>query len=301
MAVSRSSTERLLRFAKGPGPFILPALIILVGMRAFPFFWQFYLSMTNMRLGTEGSFIGLQNYGFIFNNPSFFQSIGYTVIFLISTVAGQMLLGLALALLLEGDFKGKSIYRIFFLIPWIVSGLVVGILWQLMLVETPFGLLNALLIRVGLSPVAWLSVASNARVSVILVYIWKGLGFSMILLSSGLKTVPAELLESADIDGASYLQKLMKVKIPMMKDIISVNLIFAVIASLNSYETVYVLTSGGPGGATSIIALLMFQTAFGDRSQLGRGAAIGVIMFLINLILVLIYVRKVRFGKGARA
>ncbi|NCC66531.1 MAG: sugar ABC transporter permease, partial [Spirochaetia bacterium] len=120
-------------------------------------------------------------------------------------------------------------------------------------------------------------------------------------LSSGLKTVPLELIESADIDGASYMQKLLKIKIPMMKDIISVNVIFAVIASLNSYETVYVLTSGGPGGATNLIALLMFQTAFGDRNQLGRGAAIGVIMFLINLILVLIYVRKVQFGKGARA
>jgi multiple sugar transport system permease protein len=299
--VTESTHKRLIHFMKGPGPFIIPALIILIIMRAFPFFWQFWLSMTNMRLGSVGEFIALKNYAFIFNNPSFYQSIGYTVVFLLSTVGGQMLIGLALALLLERDFKGKNIYRIFFLIPWIVSGLVVGILWQLMLVETPYGLLNAFIIRLGGSLVPWLSNADIARVAVILVYIWKGLGFSMILLSSGLKTVPLELIESADIDGASYMQKLLRVKIPMMKDIISVNLIFAVIASLNSYETVYVLTSGGPGGATSLIALLMFQTAFGDRSQLGRGAAIGVIMFLINLLLVLIYVRKVKFGRGARA
>jgi ABC-type sugar transport system permease subunit len=297
----QSSYHQLLAFMKGPGPFLIPAIIILIGMRAFPFFWQFWLSMTNMRLGTTRKFIGLQNYAFIFRNPSFFQSIGYTVVFLVSTVGAQMLLGLALALLLENDFKGKDIYRIFFLIPWVVSGLVVGILWQLMLVETPYGLLNALLIRFGGSSVAWLSNPMNARISVIVVYIWKGLGFSMILLSSGLKTVPLELIESADIDGASYMQKLLKIKIPMMKDIISVNVIFAVIASLNSYETVYVLTSGGPGGATNLIALLMFQTAFGDRNQLGRGAAIGVVMFLINLVFVLIYVRKVQFGKGARS
>lgn len=297
----QSSYHQLLAFMKGPGPFLIPAIIILIGMRAFPFFWQFWLSMTNMRLGTTGKFIGLQNYAFIFRNPSFFQSIGYTVVFLVSTVGAQMLLGLALALLLENDFKGKDIYRIFFLIPWVVSGLVVGILWQLMLVETPYGLLNALIIRFGGSSVAWLSNPMNARISVIVVYIWKGLGFSMILLSSGLKTVPLELIESADIDGASYMQKLLKIKIPMMKDIISVNVIFAVIASLNSYETVYVLTSGGPGGATNLIALLMFQTAFGDRNQLGRGAAIGVVMFLINLVFVLIYVRKVQFGKGARS
>lgn len=297
----QSSYQRLLAFMKGPGPFLIPAIIILIVIRAFPFFWQFWLSLTDMRLGTTGKFIGLQNYAFIFRNSSFLQSIGYTVVFLVSTVGAQMLLGLALALLLENDFKGKDIYRMFFLIPWVVSGLVVGILWQLMLVETPYGLLNALLIRFGGSSVAWLSNPMNARISVIIVYIWKGLGFSMILLSSGLKTVPLELIEAADIDGASYMQKLLKIKIPMMKDIISVNLIFAVIASLNSYETVYVLTSGGPGGATNLIALLMFQTAFGDRNQLGRGAAIGVIMFLINLVFVLIYVRKVQFGKGARS
>jgi multiple sugar transport system permease protein len=299
MQTTSLQSTGLERFLKGPWPFIIPALFALIFMRAFPFVWQIWLSFTDMRLGRPGNFIGLQNYRVLFQNPVFLDSIYYTVIFMVSTVAGQMILGLILALLLEEDFRGKAIYRMTFLIPWIVSGFVAGILWQLMLVETRFGMFNALLDLINISPVRWLSNADNARLSVIMVYIWKGLGFSMLLMSGGLKIIPQEMIESADIDGASYLQKLFMIKLPMMKDIISVNLIFSVIAALNSYETVYVLTAGGPGGATSIIALVMFNTAFGDgRNQLGRGSAIGVVMFLVTLVFVIIYVRQTNFAKG---
>ncbi len=267
-------------------------------MRAFPFFWQIWLSMTDMRLGESGSFVGLANFERIFATTSFINSLGYTAVFLVATVAGQMSLGLGLALILEGDYHGRDLYRMFFLVPWVVSGVVIGLLWQLMLLETTTGFLNALLELIGISPVRWISDPVNARISVIGVYIWKGLGFSMLLMSGGLKTIPDEMLESADIDGAGALRKLVSIKLPMMKEIVGVNLIFATIASLNSYETVLVLTNGGPGGATSIIALEMFQTAFGeDRNQLGRGSAIGVIMFIVTLIFVVTYVRTSRFGK----
>jgi ABC-type sugar transport system permease subunit len=292
--------QRLDRFVRGPWPFIIPALIALVVMRGFPFFWQIWLAMTNMRLGATASFVGFDNFRAIFTNPAFIGTLSYTAIFLIVTVAGQMILGLCLALILEGDFRGRDLYRTFYLIPWVISALVVGILWQLMLGETSAGFLNALLGRFGVSPVRWLSDPGNARLSVIGVYIWKGLGFSMLLMSGGLKTIPNELLESADIDGAGALRKLFQIKLPMMKEIVSVNLIFALIASLNSYETVLVLTDGGPGGATSLIALQMFKTAFGDgRNQLGMGSAIGVIMFAVTLIFVITYVRYSRFGKEA--
>jgi len=267
--------SRLTRFVGGPWPFIIPALVALVVMRAFPFFWQIWLSMTDMRLGEPGNFIGLANFTRIFSTTSFVNSLGYTAVFLVATVFGQMTLGLGLALILEGDFRGRDLYRMFFLIPWVVSGVVIGLLWQLMLLETGTGFLNALLERV-----------------------WKGLGFSMLLMSGGLKTIPDEMLESADIDGAGAFRKLVSIKLPMMKEIVGVNLIFAMIGSLNSYETVLVLTNGGPGGATSIIALEMFRTAFGEsRNQLGRGSAIGVIMFIVTLIFVITYVRTSRFGK----
>lgn len=267
-------------------------------MRGFPFIWQIWLALTDMRLGAEVSFVGLENFRAIFTSPAFLGTLSYTSIFLVATVAGQMTLGLGLALVLEGDFRGRDVYRMFFLIPWIISALVVGILWQLMLGETSAGLLNAIAGLFGISPVRWLSDPTMARISVITVYIWKGLGFSMLLMSGGLKMISNELLESADIDGAGALRKLVSIKLPMMKEIVSVNLIFALIASLNSYETVMVLTDGGPGGATSLIALEMFKTAFGDgRNQLGRGSAIGVVMFAVTLLFVIFYVRYTRFGK----
>ncbi len=289
---------RLARFASGPWPFIIPALIALVLMRGFPFIWQLWLAMTDMRLGIAPRFVGLDNFRAIFTSSAFLNSLSYTALFLVATVAGQMTLGLCLALVLEGDFRGRDLYRTFFLIPWIISALVAGILWQLMLGETSSGFLNAIIGLWGGSPVRWLSNPTNARVSVIMVYIWKGLGFSMLLMSGGLNTVPGELIESADIDGAGFFRKLFSIKIPIMKEIISVNLIFSLIAALNSYETVLVLTNGGPGGATSIIALEMFRTAFGDgRNQLGRGSAIGVVMFAVTLVFVIAYVRFSRFGK----
>lgn len=289
---------RLHRFVSGPWPFIIPALFALILMRAFPFLWQIWLSMTDMRLGGPGSFVGLANFRAIFSSTAFLGSLSYTAIFLVFTVAGQMVLGLCLALILEGDYRGRDIYRTFFLIPWVISGLVAGILWQLMFVETRTGFLNAFLGQFGVQPIRWLSNPTNARMSVVMVYIWKGLGFSMLLLSGGLKTIPDELLESADIDGASATRKLFSIKIPMMKEIVSVNFIFATIAALNSYETVLVLTNGGPGGATSLIALEMFRIAFGEsRNQLGRGSAIGVVMFAVTLVFVIIYVKMTRFGK----
>lgn len=301
-AISGSPIRRessLERFIKSPWPFIAPALLALVVMRAFPFAWQMWLSMTDMRLGSSGTFVGLENFQIIFSSPTFLRSLRYTALFLVATVAGQMTLGLGLALLLDGDYRGRDFYRMLFLIPWVVSGLVIGILWQLMLLESDTGILNALLSRIGWDePVRWISNPRMAQASVIGVYIWKGLGFSMLLISGGLKTIPHELIESADIDGASSWRKLLSIKIPMMKEILSVNLIFATIASLNSYETVYVLTNGGPGGATSLIALEMFRTAFGDgRNQLGRGSAIGVVMFLVTFVFVVIYVRYTQFGK----
>ncbi len=287
------------RFIKSPWPFIVPALLALVVMRAFPFVWQLWLSMTDMRLGSSGTFVGLANFRAIFSSPAFLRSLRYTALFLVATVAGQMSLGLGLALLLDGDYRGRDFYRMMFLIPWVVSGLVIGILWQLMLLESNTGILNALLSRFGWQePVRWISNPRMAQASVIGVYIWKGLGFSMLLMSGGLKTIPNELIESADIDGAGSWRKLLSIKIPMMKEILSVNLIFALIGSLNSYETVFVLTNGGPGGATSLIALEMFRTAFGEgRNQLGRGSAIGVVMFLVTFLFVVIYVRYTQFGK----
>lgn len=288
----------LRRFAMSPWPFIIPALAVLVLMRAFPFLWQLWLSMTNMRVGTEATFVGLENFRLVFSTPSFVRSLGYTAVFLVATVLGQMLLGLGLALLLDRDYAGRDLYRVLFLLPWFVSGLVIGILWQLMLIDTQTGLVNAWLGRVGMGPVAWLSKPRLAQISVIMVYIWKGLGFSILLMSGGLKTIPSELIESADMDGASALRKLVMIKLPMMKEIVGVNLVFATILSLNSYETVAVLTKGGPGGATSLIALEMFRTAFGEsRNQLGRGSAIGVVMFVATLLFVIAYVRLSGFGK----
>ncbi len=156
--VNLRSDSRLERFVKSPWPFIIPALIALLIMRAFPFVWQLWLSMTNMRLGTAGSFVGFENFKIIFSNPSFLSSLKYTAIFIIGTVGGQMFFGLMLALLLEGDYRGVNFYRMLFLIPWVVSGLVMGILWQLMLLESNTGILNAVLSRFGADePVHWLS------------------------------------------------------------------------------------------------------------------------------------------------
>ena len=299
--------DRLYRFVAGPWTWLLPAFALLLLFRAYPMAHQAWLSLTDMRTATIGQarFVGPDNYRFIFTDPAFQGSLGFTFAFTVTSVAASFLLGFALALLLNRPLRGRSLYRTLILTSWVISPLIVGYMWQMLLNESSAGVVNGILRSLGVGPVRWFSDPDTARASVILVDIWRSSAYIMVFMLGGLQTIPRELLEAAMIDGANAWERLRHITLPLLTNLITVALIFTTIATFNVYELIVSLTGGGPGRATMTIGYQMFRTAFGGGEvvglgYLGRGAAMGMIMFLVTFAFTVAYLRLGVFRRGGR-
>jgi len=296
---------RLERFSSGPWPWLLPAILMLLLFRLYPLLYQFYISLTDLRVVdlANPNFIGLDNYIFLFNDRIFLNTIGFTLLYTVVGVIGQFVIGFGLALLLNQSLRGRLFFRLAVLSAWVISSLIVGYMWRLMLSESSAGVFNALLGLLDLPGVAWLSDLRIAKVSVIFVNIWRSVAYSMVFMLGGLQTVPQEILEAAEVDGASPWQRLRYIIVPYLQALIGLNLIFVTIATFNVYEQILALTGGGPGSATETVGLNMYITAFGSSigtsglGLLGRGAAIGVVMFAITFTFAMVYLRMWIFNE----
>ncbi|NQY41527.1 MAG: sugar ABC transporter permease [Henriciella sp.] len=290
-------------FVNGPWPWLIPALGVLLLFRGYPLGNQFWLAMTDMKIASgDASFVGFENFSFLFSDPNYLTALGFTILFTSFSVFGSFVLGFGLALMLNRRMTGRVIYRMGILTTWAISSLIVGYIWRLMLNESSAGVLNGLLEPFGIGPVPWLSDPNMAQVSVIVADIWRSTGFTMIFMLGGLQTLPSEVLEAAKMDGAKGWQTLLYIVMPLLKPLIAVALIFSTIATFNVYELVLALSSGGPGNATSTVGFEMYRTAFGDSMNaglglIGRGAAMGVSMFLVTLMFALIYIRAGVFAR----
>lgn len=288
---------------KGPWLWLLPTLVLLGIFRAYPIGSQFWMSMTDERVGyPDVTFVGFENYQFLFTDPNYLSALGFTVVFTAGSVTGTFIIGFALALLLNQPMRGRIVYRTAIMTSWVISSLIIGYIWLLLLNESSAGVFNSLLELLGIGPVSWLSDPTMSKVSVIAADIWRSVAFTMVFMLGGLQTLPSEVLEAARVDGAKRWQSLLYIVIPLMKPLIAIALIFSTIATFNVYELVLALTSGGPGSATRTVGFEMLRTAFGDQwdaglGLLGRGAAMGVTMFLITLIFAILYVRAGVFSR----
>lgn len=291
------------KFWKGPWPWLIPALLLLFLFRGYPLGNQFWLAMTDMKIGaSEANFVSFDNFHFMISDPSYLEALSFTILFTAGSVFGSFVIGFGLALMLNRPMKGRVLYRMGILMTWAISSLIVGYIWRLMLNESSAGVLNAILEIFGVSPISWLSSPGMAKFSVILADIWRSTGFIMIFMLGGLQTLPSEVLEAARMDGAKRWQVLLYIVIPMLKPLIAVALIFSTIATFNVYELVLALSSGGPGNATTTVGFEMYRTAFGDSMNaglglVGRGAAMGVSMFLVTLMFALIYIKAGVFSR----
>ncbi len=296
------------RFVGGPWPWLIPAIGMLALFRGYPMLHQAWLSLTDMRTATiqQARFVGLDNYRFIFTDPGFLGSLGYTAMFTIGSMTFAFLLGFALALLLNRPLRGRTFYRTAILTSWVISSLIVGYMWQMLLNESSAGVVNGVLRSFGLPTVAWFSDPATARISVILVDIWRSSAYIMVFMLGGLQTIPRDLVEAAMIDGANAWQRLRHIVLPLLSGLITVALIFTTIATFNVYELIVSLTGGGPGRATMTVGYQMFRTAFGGGEVqglglLGRGAAMGMVMFVITFAFTLLYLRIGFAGTRRRA
>lgn len=276
--------------------FLVPAFVLLAIFYIFPALWAIRVSFTDLALtgpkALNYTFVGLRSYQRVFNNPDFIKAFGLTAIFTIGTSLGQFVIGLITALLLSRKrLFAQGFLMSVIVLPMVVPSLIQALLWQNMLASGEFGTLNRIIGLIGIAPIEW--VRDVPMLSVILVNFWNNSGFAMILFLAGLENIPSEILEAAQIDGATGWQTLRFIKLPLIRYVILLWLLLNTLGCLNTFDLVYALTRGGPGTDTTILGIFMYNQGF-RYFELGQGSATAVVLLVVSFVIALIYVRFMR-------
>ncbi len=276
--------------------FLAPAAIILLVVMLVPIFNSMRLSFFEWSLRSmsqKAKFIGLRNYAELFTSENFLSSVRVTIVFSLSVVSIELLLGTIFALLLEGDFAGMRLFRTLFVLPIMVAPVVVGIMWRFMY-HPSYGKINFFLSKLGIAPVGWLSDPNIALTSVIIADVWQWFPFVFLLVLAGLQGVPKDIMEASYIDGANYWQSLLHIKLPYIASVLGLTAILRMIDSFRSLVVIYNMTGGGPGVSTEVLSLHMYKTAFTSQ-RLGLASAVSVLLLLIIVFFALfLIVRSIR-------
>jgi raffinose/stachyose/melibiose transport system permease protein len=274
--------------------FIIPALAIYVVLFVFPTLSGFFYSFTDWSSYSDKvSFIGLDNYRSLFTEGVLGLAIKNTLIYAFFVTIFVNLIGLMLALMLNGNSKIGKFYRTAFYTPVVIAPLIVGYIFTA-IYSPEQGILNNILRLVGLDVLAvdWLNDSRYALFSIILTELWRSSGFAMVIYLAGLKTIPKDLLEQASVDGASSISKFKNIIFPLLAPSFTVNLLLTIINSLKVFETVLVLTNGGPGYDTEVFNTLIFRNF--SRGNWGYATASGLVLTVIVSIIAITFLRVLR-------
>ena len=264
---------------------LAPALVLFAGVALVPIVELVAMSVSQIdwvRGKAQWRFVAFDQYLRVAGDALFRTGVGNTLVFAIGGVLVQMLLGFALALLTTRIARGRALYRTVFILPILVPGIVIGAIWKLMY-NFDFGVLNQLLAVVGVRPVDWLGNTATALAAVIAVDVWHWTPFVFLLMLAGLESLPQDVYEAARVDGATFLQELRHVTLPLMLPTIVVTLVFRVIVGVKVFDEIYLLTGGGPGTSTEVVSYTIFRRFF-TEGQTGYGAAMSlVVLFALAL------------------
>ena len=272
-------------------PLVLPAVVGLVAFVAVPFLLALFLSLTNLRLGSPLplEYVGLRQYVRIFTAPSFQRALVNNAVFAMVVVPVQTTLALALAILLNRGLRGMAIFRTLFFMPVVFPMALVAVVWELLYAPGSTGTLNAFLGTVTLGwwePKAFLHDAFWALPAIMVLSIWQGLGFQMVILLAGLQSIPDQLYEAASIDGAGKLSQFWHVTLPQLRNPLVFVVLLTGILAFRVFDQVQILTQGGPNDATTTVMYEAVTAAF-SRQQVARASAMTVVFFLIVLAITL--------------
>lgn len=267
--------------------FLLPNFIGFVVFTLIPVAMALYYSFTNYDGNKKMDFVGLANFIKLFQDSSFVISLKNTLIYTIGTVPFIIILSLLVSVLMNNGVKGASIYRAIMLFPHIASIVAVTVVWQF-LYNAKSGPINQILRSLGIvDPPAWLSDQKTALLAVMIMIIWKGIGYYMIVYLAGLKGIPADQYEAATMDGANAWDKLIHVTVPNLRPVTFYATIMCIINSFQVFTPIYVMTKGGPGRATSVLVLKIYEDAFVNY-KFGYASAEAMILFLLILFVTLV-------------
>jgi len=274
------------------GVFLTPALVLLSIFVFFPIVYLFYLSFTAGSFTANGTYwIGLKNYWRLFLNHDFWQVMGNTVYFTMATVIPSLIIPLGLAVFLNQSFRFQGVLRTAYFLPSIISIVAAGLgfrwLFQL------DGPVNAILGAVGIKSIAWLGDTFWAMIILIILSVWKQLGFNMVVFLAGLQAIPSNRYEAAELDGANGWQQFWHITLPGLQPTFIFVFVTTVIFTLRSFEQVYVITGGGPLNSTNLLVYYIYQEAFG-QFDFGYAAAAATVLLAIALVMVYFQLRSVK-------
>lgn len=284
-----------------PWAMVSPAVLLFAALALWPVFELLQMSVHVIRW-VRGqpvwNFVGLQQYADVLSDTLFRAGVGNTVVFALTAVVLQILLGFVLALLTTRIIHGRLFYRVVFLLPILVPGIVIGAIWKLMY-NFHFGVINQLLGLVGLPAVDWLGNVATALGSVIAVDVWHWTPFVFLLMLAGLESLPQDVYEAAKVDGANFWQELRHITLPLMLPTIVATLVFRLIVAFKVFDEIYLLTGGGPGTSTEVLSFTVYRRFF-TEGLMGYGSAMSVVvLFFVSMFIVAAVLLTRRKGAAA--
>jgi ABC-type sugar transport system permease subunit len=280
-----------------PIQWLFPVLLIVITFTVFPFGYAIYNSLFQIILVLPiQPFVGLKNYAQVFTSVYFREALVNTMVFMAITAPIIVIVSLGVGRLLLTHFVGRGILRAVVLLPWAIPGAISGILWYWIFQEQ-WGILNTLLIKLHIITrgIEWLDNKNLAKFSTMVAHVWTQIPFASVLLMAALTTINQELYEAAEVDGAGPFRRLLHVTLPQVAGMMGVAFIYELIICLTTYDVTYSMTSGGPGGATTLLSYFIWAESF-SQLNFGRGAALGVIVALITLGLIMLILKAIPSG-----
>jgi multiple sugar transport system permease protein len=276
---------------------IAPVVAFVLCIAIFPLLFSIYMAFSRWMPGSGLVFIGLENFKFIFNDPRFFHAIGLSFGYVAILVASELTIGTCLALLLQKDIRGRNFFRVCYMLPMLISPVAVSYLWK-MLLDFNRGPANYFLGWFGIQPIQWLSGSVTSVFSLIIVDIWQWTPFMTLTILAAFEALPEELFEAAVVDGGSAWKIFQKITLPLAMPVIVTVVLLRTIDAFKVFDTVYVLTGGGPGTATELLNFYIYLKGF-KSFDLGYGTAMSWLQ-LIVIIAMFMYVIKSLKRIGAR-
>ncbi|HEX2907439.1 MAG TPA: sugar ABC transporter permease [Phototrophicaceae bacterium] len=278
-----------------PYVFLLPGLVLYLLWMLYPLVYEFYISFFDWKImpGQVSEFVGLTNYQQALLDDTFWLALRNTAMYTLVTVIGQMVLGLAVALLVHRVVIGKRLFRAIYYLPVVTSWIVVSFLFEYLFSSSPAGLINYVLVNVLHvlpEPVSWISQTNTAWIIVYALGIWKGVGWAMVIFLAALQGIPPELYEAAAIDGADEVAQFGRITLPLIRNATTFVLVALIIGGFQVFISVFLITGGGPLHRTEVLLSYMYDRAF-DKLQFGYGAAISYILTAIVVVISFIQMR----------
>ncbi len=278
--------------------FLTPVTLYLILFYAYPLYRNIDLSLRNYTVRSfvqgDAPFTGLENYRTVLADATFLPALLHTVLFTVVCLAFQYVIGLALAVFFHQHFRLSATLRALFLVPWLLPLIVSASTWSWML-NSDSGIVNAALHGMGIAPVNWLTSPSWSLTSVIIANIWIGVPFNLVVLYSGLQSIPAGLYEAAALDGAGAWRRFWSITFPLLRPVSAITLLLGLVYTLKVFDIIWIMTKGGPAESSTTFATWSYQLGFGNLlPAFGPGAAVGNLLVVAALVFGLVYIRVQR-------